>query len=55
MRNLANGDVELVAAGEADEIDRFLAALASRMDPYIKGHKIQDEPVQSFANFEIRM
>jgi len=50
VRNLANGDVEVLVAGEQDAIDRFLRAVASRMEPYIKGHKISDEPPQSFTS-----
>jgi acylphosphatase len=54
VRNLATGQVEVVVAGETDEIDRFLAALAARMARYIQGHRIDDEPEQTFTNFEIR-
>jgi acylphosphatase len=54
VRNLANGQVEVVVGGERDEIDRFLAALAARMAHYIQGHRIDDEPEQTFTNFEIR-
>ena len=55
VRNLANGEVEVVIAGEVDEIERFLGAVASRLEPYIKGDRIQDEAAQSFTSFEIRM
>lgn len=55
VRNLAGGDVELVVAGESDEIERFLGAVAARMESYINETRIQDEPAQSFSSFEIRM
>ncbi len=55
VRNLPDGQVELVVAGESDEVERFLGALAARMAEYIVGHKIVDEPDQAFSSFEIRM
>ncbi len=55
VRNLSNGDVELIVCGEPDEIERFLGAVAARMESYINGTRIQDEPAQSFSSFEIRM
>jgi acylphosphatase len=55
VRNLPDGSVELVVSGEADEVERFLGALAARMAGYIEGHKIADEPEQKFDSFEIRM
>lgn len=55
VRNLADGQVEVVVAGESAEIERFLGAIADRMATYIQGHRIDDEPEQSFACFEIRV
>jgi acylphosphatase len=56
VRNLASGHVEVVVAGEAAEVERFLGALAARMAGYIVGHKIDDHQTeQSFDGFEIRM
>ena len=57
VRNLPDGQVEVVVAGEADEIERFLAALSARMDSYIKGYKITDasEHPSGFTTFEIRI
>jgi acylphosphatase len=54
VRNLPDGQVQAVVLGEADEITRFLAALAERMAYHIVGHKIEDEPLQEFTSFEIR-
>jgi acylphosphatase len=54
VRNMPDGQVEVVVAGEADEITRFLGALMARMASYIEGHKIDDEPNQTFSSFEIR-
>ncbi len=56
VRNLADGQVEVVVAGAADEIDRFLGAVATRMASHIAGHRIVDEPepASSFTSFEIR-
>jgi acylphosphatase len=55
VRNLPDGQVEVVVAGDADEVMRFLDALAARMVHYIDGHKIADEPETAFASFEIRI
>jgi acylphosphatase len=55
VRNLPDGRVEVVVAGEADEIERFLAAVAEHMAGCVDGHTITDEDVQSFGSFEIRM
>jgi acylphosphatase len=55
VRNLADGQVEVVVTGEAGEIERFLGALAARMAPYIEGHRIDEVPAQTFTSFEIRI
>jgi acylphosphatase len=55
VRNLASGAVEVVVSGEPDEIERFLGAVAARMESYIKEIRVQDLPAQSFSSFEIRM
>jgi acylphosphatase len=54
VRNLPDGDVEAVVAGDADEVTRFIEALNQRMAAYIRGHRIDDEPMQDFQGFEIR-
>lgn len=55
VRNLPEGEVEVVVAGEADEVGRFLAAIDQRMARFIRGSRIDDEPKQAFRGFEIRM
>jgi acylphosphatase len=55
VKNLADGQVEILVTGEPDEIDRFLVAVATRMADYIQHQDIQGEPVQSFTHFEIRI
>jgi acylphosphatase len=55
VRNLPNGDVEVIVSGEQDEVLRLLGAVAGRMKSYIKTIMVQDLPVQSFTSFEIRM
>jgi acylphosphatase len=55
VRNLPDGQVELLACGETGEVERFLADLAERMADYVRGHRIDDEPIQDFNSFEIRI
>lgn len=54
VKNIPDGRVELIVAGEAEEVERYLDALAKRMAGYIQEQDVQDEPAQSFGNFEIR-
>jgi acylphosphatase len=54
VRNLPDGEVELVAEGEADEVERFLAAVAGRMAPNIDRAAVQDEPPAGRRGFHIR-
>jgi acylphosphatase len=54
VRNLLDGQVELIVEGDAAEVDRFLAAVASQMSGYIKGHTALDKTPQGFDKFEIR-
>ena len=42
VRNLPNGDVELVAEGEADEVERFLTAIAAKNEGEVGGVLAQD-------------
>jgi acylphosphatase len=54
VRNLPDGQVELVAEGEEAEVARFLAALAQRMGGYIQNITIRDEPATGQQGFQIR-
>jgi len=54
VKNLPDGRVELAAEGEADEVNRYLGALAERMAGYIDGQDVQEEPVQGYSGFVVR-
>ncbi len=54
VRNRSDGDVELVAEGEADEVERVLAAVAARMADHIARTDVHDEPPQGRQGFLIR-
>jgi len=55
VRNLADGTVELVAAGPTAVVADFLEAVAERMHGQISGVEArQITPPESFTRFEIR-
>ena len=56
VRNLRDGRVELVAEGEPNELDRFLAAIQLEMSAYIADLDVQPEPPDSepLIGFSIR-
>jgi acylphosphatase len=55
VRNLADGRVELVVEGEADELDRFLAALAAEMGRFIASQEsTTTAATRAFSGFEVR-
>jgi acylphosphatase len=54
VRNLPDGDVELVVEGEADEVERFLAAVAARMAGTIDRTSVREEPPAGRPGFHIR-
>jgi acylphosphatase len=54
VRNLPNGDVELVAEGPAEEVDGLLDAVAERMAGYIRNQTVRDEPPSGATGFTIR-
>jgi acylphosphatase len=54
VRNLPDRQVQVVVCGETAEIERFLEDIGEQMAGYIQGHRIDDEPEQSFSSFEIR-
>jgi acylphosphatase len=53
VRNLPTGAVELVAEGEADAVDAFLAAVAARMADYIEHADVADAPPAGRTGFRI--
>lgn len=54
VRNLPDGRVELVAEGEAAELDRLLAEISALMGDYIREVAVHMEPATGqFAAFEI--
>ena len=53
VRNLADGSVELVAQGDDDEVNRFLAELDEEMGHYIHHADRTDGPNQSYVDFVI--
>lgn len=54
VRNLPQGDVEVVVQGEADQVDAFLASLARRMVDYIENTTVHDATPGNFSGFSIR-
>lgn len=54
VRNLASGDVELVAEGEPEAVNAFLGAVARRMAPYIREATVTDQPAGDYPGFTIR-
>jgi acylphosphatase len=54
VRNLANGNVEMVAEGEGPDVDAFLQALANRMREYIGSATIADADPGNYRAFQIR-
>jgi acylphosphatase len=54
VRNLSNGDVELVAEGEQDAVAKFLDAVADRMREYIHNAAVSDETACGHGPFVIR-
>lgn len=55
VRNLANGEVELVAEGEKHELAAFLDDVRERMIRFIRDERIDTQPASGeFAGFEIR-
>ena len=54
VRSLPGGDVELVAEGEAAEVEKFLAAVARQMAGNIERHTIHDETPGGLQDFVIR-
>ena len=54
VRNLPNGDVEVIAEGLAEEVDGFLEVVARRMAGYIEKTQVEDIPCVGCKDFSIR-
>ncbi len=54
VRNLPSGEVELVAEGEAEDVQAFLDSVARQMAGYIAKQSIREEPLQGLHGFRIR-
>ncbi|MCS7045168.1 MAG: acylphosphatase [Gemmataceae bacterium] len=54
VRNLPDGQVELVVEGEAAEVNEFLESLGRTMAGYIQSRREVDEPPSGQTTFEIR-
>jgi acylphosphatase len=54
VRNLPNGNVELVAEGPADQVDAFLAAVTDRLADCIEHSSVQEAEPSGRRGFSIR-
>jgi acylphosphatase len=54
VKNLPTGEVELVAEGEPDQVDGFLAAVAQRMAGHIRDARQTEEPPAGYQDFDVR-
>lgn len=54
VRNLPNGNVDLVVEGTADQVEACVAALAERMAGCIHQTQVRDETPGGYTGFSIR-
>jgi acylphosphatase len=54
VRNLASGDVELVAEGQAEEVAKFLDAVAQEMQANIERSTVVEWMPSGYRGFGIR-
>jgi acylphosphatase len=55
VRNLPDGRVEIVAEGDPDTVDSFLADVAERLGDHIQSTQVATAPATGeFATFDIR-
>ncbi len=54
VRNLPNGNVELVAEGPAEDVDAFLSRLAEQMAGYIEETVVAEEEPSGLQGFRIK-
>ena len=55
VKNLPDRRVELVAEGDATEVERFLQAVARQMAEHIDSRQEHEQPARGYTTFEIRM
>jgi acylphosphatase len=53
VRNCIDGSVELIAQGEPDQVEGFLAAIAKHMGDYIADQNVQDAMIADLQGFHI--
>jgi acylphosphatase len=53
VRNLPNGDVELVAEGSAGQVQAFLDSIAARMGTYIQQTSVRESSSVGYPDFRI--
>jgi acylphosphatase len=54
VRNLPNGEVEVLAEGEEREVQGFLDAISAQMAGYIERQTVEDKSPQGLQEFSIR-
>lgn len=54
VRNLPDGDVELLAEGDPAAVEGFLQAVRQRMSTYIRDWSEAEEPATGLQGFRIR-
>ena len=55
VRNLSDGRVQLIAEGEAAQLDRFLESIQAEMADYIRDKQLdRQEPTGEFSDFGLR-
>jgi acylphosphatase len=54
VRNLSNGNVELVAEGSPEAVEAFLESVTRRMGDYITNSSVSDETPSGLQGFRIR-
>ena len=54
VRNLPDGDVELIAEGSADDLQLFIAAIEKRMNRHIQSRRQRQETAtDEFSDFRV--
>ena len=53
VKNLANGNVEVLAEGPPDEVEAFLSAIEREMDAYIEDRAVELKSTRGLEGFRI--